>query len=142
MGKRQNFPKSVQRAALDRSGGICEAIGPLYGHAPNVRCVAKLTKSKNFDHVNGDSNGGKPTLANCAVTCPSCNQHKNNKTDTPRAAKGLRQQDKNRGIKKAKVPIPSRPKPAPVPHTGSKIEAAHRANMAAKNKRIVPRRFT
>lgn len=139
--KRQNFPKKVQRAALDRSGGICEAVGILYGWPVGVRCTAKLSKAKNFDHVNGDSNGGKPTLENCAVTCPKCNQIKNNKTDTPRAAKGLRTQDKHRGIKTAKTPIPSRPKPAPEARTGSKIEMAHRAAMAAKGKRIVPRRL-
>lgn len=73
-----------------------------------MRCNANLAYGVNFDHVNGDSNGGKPTLDNCAATCPRCNQFKNNKFDTPRAAKGLRQQDSHLGIVKAKGKIKSR----------------------------------
>ena len=51
-------------------------------------------------------------------------------------------QKKHLNVKQpSKYPIPSRPKSAPVVHTGSKIENAHRATMAAKGKRIPPRRF-
>jgi len=105
---RKEFPKSVKREALKRSGGLCEAVGELYGLEPGVRCNANLAYGVHFDHVNGDSNGGKPTLDNCAATCPRCNQYKNNKYDTPRAAKGLRQQDKALGIVRAKGKIKSR----------------------------------
>lgn len=142
MAKRQNFPKSVQRAALDRAGGICECVGVLYGLKPNTRCTRKLNKGLHFEHILANSNGGKPTLDNCAAACPQCNLFKARKHDTPRAAKTLRLQDKARGIKKTKTPFLVRPKPLPAVHIGSKQETAHRANMAAKGKRIVPRRFT
>jgi 5-methylcytosine-specific restriction protein A len=103
---RREFTKSVKRAALDRAKGQCEAVGPLYGLAPGVRCNARLDKGINFDHVNGDSNGGEPTLENCAATCPPCNQFKNNNTDTPRAAKTKRMSDKFKGITKSRNPMP------------------------------------
>lgn len=105
---RKEFPKAVKREALKRSGGLCEAVGELYGLPDGQRCNTNLAYGVNFDHVNGDSNGGKPTLENCAATCPKCNQYKNNKFDTPRAAKGLRQQDKALGIVRAKGKIKSR----------------------------------
>lgn len=142
---RKNFPVAVKRAALKRSGGFCEGEGPLYGHAKDVRCNVPLSKGLDFDHVNGDSNGGKPTLANCAAVCPPCNQFKNNKHDTPRAAKGKRQSDNHKGIKKSKKSIPSRPKMKAAPQPSSskyanKGEAQHRAAMAAMGKPIPPRR--
>ena len=105
---RTEFKKSVKREAYKRSGGFCEGEGPLYGHATGVRCNVPLSYGIHFDHVNGDSNGGKATLDNCAATCPKCNMYKANHFDTPRAAKGLRQQDKHLGIRKAKHKWPKR----------------------------------
>ncbi len=96
---RQEFPKPVKREALRRSGGLCEATGELYGLPDGVRCNLPLSFGIHFDHINPDSNGGEPTLENCLATCPKCNLYKADKFDKPRAAKGLRQQDKHNGIK-------------------------------------------
>lgn len=105
---RKEFDKKTKRAALMRSEGLCEGEGELYGLPAGVRCNRKLAYGVHFDHVNGDSNGGEPTLENCAATCPQCNMHKAHHHDTPRAAKLKRQSDKHNGIKKAKKPWPSR----------------------------------
>lgn len=105
--KRNNFPKPVQRAALERSGGFCECTGPAYGKARGERCNAPLSKGVNFEHVIADSIGGKPTLANCLAACPSCNLYKADKIDKPVAAKTKRQSDKHHGIKKPKASIQS-----------------------------------
>lgn len=101
---RKEFPKSVKRDALHRSGGLCEGEGELYGLPKGIRCNRDLSYGVHFDHVNADSNGGKPTLENCAAVCPQCNLHKAYHHDTPRAAKGLRQRDRNQGIKRRKGP--------------------------------------
>ena len=82
-------------------------------------------RESNMQPVNADVNAKKAALENSARKKVTAIQKKHLNVKRP-----------------SKHPIPSRPKPAPVSHTGSKIEAAHRANMAAKNKRIVPRRFT
>lgn len=104
---RHEFPKPVKREALLRSGGLCEGEGHLYGLAEGVRCNRDLAYGVHFDHVNADSNGGKPTLENCAAVCPHCNMHKAYKHDTPRAAKLKRQRDKHNGIRTRKgAPIP------------------------------------
>ena len=93
---RKEFPKPVKRAALLRSGGLCEGEGN-----------RDLAYGVHFDHVNADSNGGKPTLENCAAVCPHCNMHKAYHHDTPRAAKLKRQSDKDKGIRTRKsAPIP------------------------------------
>lgn len=64
---RREFPKAVKREALLRSGGICEGEGHLYGLPDGVRCNRDLSYGVHFDHVNADSNGGKPTLENCGL---------------------------------------------------------------------------
>ena len=105
---RREFSKAVRREALLRSGGLCEAVGPLYGLEPEQRCNVKLSYGVHFDHVNADSNGGEPTLENCAATCPHCNMFKAHKHDTPRAAKVKRQYDKHNGIVRPKSKWPKR----------------------------------
>ena len=105
---RREFSKAVRREALLRSGGLCEAVGPLYGLEPEQRCNVKLSYGVHFDHVNADSNGGEPTLENCAATCPHCNMFKAHKHDTPRAAKVKRQYDKHNGIVRPKGKWPKR----------------------------------
>lgn len=106
--RRKEFSKAVKREALLRSGGLCEAVGPLYGLEPGQRCNVNLAYGVHFDHVNADSNGGEPTLENCAAVCPQCNMFKAHKHDTPRAAKVKRQYDKHNGIVRPKGKIPSR----------------------------------
>ena len=102
-GMRTEFPKSVRRAALARSGGYCEGEGPLYGLAEGKRCNANLVYGFHADHVNPDGNGGQPTLENCAAVCPLCHKFKT-KNDVARIAKMKRQRDRNQGIKRRKGP--------------------------------------
>jgi 5-methylcytosine-specific restriction enzyme A len=101
------FTKATKRAALQRSGKKCEAIGKLYGLIPDARCEAPLGYGFEFDHVLATSNGGDDSLENCAVVCRPCHAFKTAKHDTPRAAKTVRQRDKHNGIK----PRYSRPVP-------------------------------
>lgn len=97
---RREFTKSVKRAALDRAGNRCEAIGPWYGLPEGQRCNADLGYGVQFDHVVLDANSKDNSLENCAAVCIKCHRHKTATHDTPLAAKTLRQQDKDRGIRK------------------------------------------
>ena len=97
---RAEFTKPVKRAALSRSGQLCEAVGRLYGLEEGRRCNAPLSYGVEFDHVILDANSKDNSLENCAAVCPACHKHKTNHHDKPKAAKTLRQQDKRRGIKK------------------------------------------
>lgn len=106
---RAEFSKVTKREALKRSGGLCEAVGTLYGLEPGQRCNMPLSYGVEFDHVIQESNSHDNSLKNCAACCIKCNQFKAHKHDTPRAAKTLRQQDKNNGIKGPKHKWPSRP---------------------------------
>lgn len=98
---RAEFTKPIKRAALERSGGLCEASGPLYGLQPAQRCNAPLGYGVEFDHVVLAANGGDNSLENCAAVCIRCHARKTREHDTPLAAKTVRQQDKlGLGIKK------------------------------------------
>lgn len=99
---RREFPKPVRRAALKRSGLLCEASGKLYGLKPDVRCGASLAYGVEFDHAIADSIGGEPALENCLAICPVCHRTKTRLTDTPRAAEAKRQSDKHSGVVKRK----------------------------------------
>lgn len=96
---RLEFTKPIKRAALARSGALCEASGIFYGLAPDTRCNAPLSYGVEFDHVLAASNGGDNSLENCAAVCLKCHRFKTAKFDTPRAAKALRQSDKHFGIR-------------------------------------------
>jgi 5-methylcytosine-specific restriction endonuclease McrA len=108
---RAEFTKPVKRAALKRSGMLCEAVGKWYGLPAGKRCNAPLSAGVEYDHIILDANSKDNSLANAAAVCPKCHRHKTAKHDTPKAAKTLRQQDKANGIRKAKQPIPARPSP-------------------------------
>lgn len=110
---RREFPKPVKRAALARSGNLCEGEGALYGLAPGKRCNADLAYGAHFDHVLADSNGGEPVLENCAAVCRDCHAFKTAKHDTPRAAKIKRVKDRHHGIRGPRKPWPSRKFSAP-----------------------------
>lgn len=88
---RQEFAPSVKRAALERSGGQCEATGERYGLPPGVRCQRPVGPgSVNFEHYPRGAHDPAPEtrmLVNCTAICPQCNQYANNKHDTPREAK-------------------------------------------------------
>jgi len=96
---RTEFSKPTKRAALARAMNRCEASGFLYGLPATAVCGVSLAHGVEFDHVVADSNGGDASLGNCLAVCVKCHKYKTDKHDTPRAAKGLRQQDKARGIK-------------------------------------------
>ena len=97
---RSEFSKTTKRAALARAMNHCEASGFLYGLPATAACGVNLAHGVEFDHVLADSNGGDASLGNCLAVCVKCHKYKTAKHDTPRAAKGLRQQDKARGIKR------------------------------------------
>jgi 5-methylcytosine-specific restriction endonuclease McrA len=94
------FDKPTKRARLKISGGKCEGEGPLYGLPENKRCEANLAYGVEFDHLILYANSRDSSLDNCRAVCPACHAHKTGKHDTPKAAKTLRQQDKNNGIRK------------------------------------------
>jgi len=105
---RAEFPKSVKRLALKRSGGLCEAEGYFYAHLEvGQRCNMPLSKGVEFDHVILVANSHDASLENCKAICPHCHKLKTAR-DIPLAAKTLRQQDKNLGITKPKRPWPKR----------------------------------
>jgi 5-methylcytosine-specific restriction endonuclease McrA len=101
MTARAEFKKETKRLALKRSGGLCEAVGELYGLQPGQRCNAPLAYGVEFDHVILEANSHDNSLENCAATCKRCNQWKAANHDTPLAAKTVRQRDKlGLGIRK------------------------------------------
>ena len=97
---RHEFPTSVKRAALERSGGRCEAVGVRYGYAPGERCQRAVhARRVNYEHYPRGAHDPHPetrTLGNCSAICPECNQYANNKVDTPREAK-MKRVTKKRG---------------------------------------------
>lgn len=105
---RAEFTKPTKRAALKRSGGLCEASGPRYGLTPGRRCEGTLSQGVIFDHDNPDANSKDNSLENCRCICPLCNKFKTGKTDIPMIAKTLRQQDKANGITGPKYRWPKR----------------------------------
>ena len=50
MARRYEFSKATKRQALQRSAGLCEAVGAVYGLKPAERCNAPLAKGVEFDH--------------------------------------------------------------------------------------------
>ena len=88
---RHEFRKSTKQAALKRSGGICEAMGSVYGLEPKTRCTASLAAGVEFDHypksaLDDDSDG----LDNCVACCPAHHRFKTSTYDIPMQAKGKR----------------------------------------------------
>jgi 5-methylcytosine-specific restriction protein A len=86
---RHEFSKATKKAALERSGGYCEAIGPLYGLPSGQRCNRPLVAlGVEYDHYPlpahaEDSN----TKENCVCACPVCHAFKTANYDIPAEAK-------------------------------------------------------
>lgn len=99
---RANFSKPVKRAALARSGGLCEASGAFYGLDEGKRCNAPLSAGVEFDHLILDANSKDNSLENCRAVCPACHRVKTRMIDIPTAAKTVRQQDRATGVVKPK----------------------------------------
>lgn len=100
MAKRYEFTRSIKREALKRSGGLCEAVGDVYGLAPGQRCNAPLSHGVEIDHYPAPATDkGSDTLDNAVACCPTCHRVKTSSYDVPMQAKGKRISDKHRGIK-------------------------------------------
>lgn len=101
MAKRQEFPPSVRRAALERAGGFCE-------RRSSEGCTMKLIKRKyRFDHVLALGLTGKSTLDNCEVVCLACDAPKTYGQDIPMMAAARRWRAKHEGTWRAsKRPVP------------------------------------
>ena len=92
------FSKPIKREALARSGRRCEATGATYGLPDGQRCSADLGYGVEFDHIILWANSRDSSLDNCLAVCPKCHRFKTTTHDTPKAAKTVRQRDKNDGI--------------------------------------------
>ncbi len=143
---RHNFSKAQMRAMRERSGDVCEAgkfgTEAMYGMKPGETCDAK---AQEFDHVTADALKRTKIkgIDEGLHTCKPHHKHKTHTHDIPKINKAKRIDEARAGIpsKAMKAKIPARQKPMESVSVGSKGEAAHRANMAAKGKKIVPRRF-
>lgn len=97
---RYEFGKPVKREALRRSGGLCEAVGDVYGLKPGERCNAPLSHGVEFDHYPSPATDrGSDTLDNCVACCPVCHRRKTSRYDVPMQAKNKRVRDKYTGIR-------------------------------------------
>jgi hypothetical protein len=139
---RKEFSKATKRAANERAKDRCEAVGLWYGLLPGQRCNAPLGKGRHHDHINMEANSHDNSLENCAAVCIPCHAYKTAKIDIPKAAKTLRTQDKHTGITRPKQTIQQRRvlREVVAKAAGGKGQSAHEAAMAAKQKRIPPRR--
>lgn len=114
MGDRREFTGKTRKAALARSGGVCEAKGTWYGLPDEMRCTNVLSLvGVQYDHVILDANSKDNSLENCAAVCPACHAFKTRRIDTPTAAKTVAQSLMGMKTKlKAKIPqAPKMPKP-------------------------------
>lgn len=91
---RREFSKDTKRAALKRSGGICEC-----HRMPKIFPVACGLKhghgNRFFEHVDPDGAGGSNDLERCAVLTKTCWRYKTDHYDKPLVAKVIRQRDFN-----------------------------------------------
>lgn len=93
---RQEFPRKVRKAIIDRSNGHCEA------------CKAVLKPGEvEVDHILPCSLGGDNSPANGRALCKVCHKAKTAR-DIKRTRKGDRQRDKNNGAIKPKKSVQSR----------------------------------
>lgn len=106
---RHEFSRKTKAAALERSGGRCEAIGARYGFSDGVRCAAYLcVTGVQYDHFPlGAHAEGSNVLENCTATCPACNQRAANRIDKAVEAK-IKRRRRKAGL------IPDNRKPRPV----------------------------
>lgn len=111
---RREFTTKTRKAALKRSGLICEAVGAWYGLPDGQRCMANLGEGVEYDHFILDANSKDNSLENCRAVCPKCHRWKTSNIDVPTAAETKRQQFM--GLKtRVKAKIPSPPKPSKSP---------------------------
>ncbi|MFA7256955.1 MAG: HNH endonuclease signature motif containing protein [Kiritimatiellales bacterium] len=125
MGDRREFTGKTRKAALARSGGVCEASSSWYGLPDGMRCTNVLSLvGVQYDHVILDANSKDNSLENCAAVCPKCHSFKTRRVDTPTAAKTVAQS--LMGMRtRPKQTIPSPPKP---PRSEPKLDFTARRN--------------
>lgn len=91
---RREFSKETKRAALARSGGVCEC--HLMPWIFPVACGLRLGHGNTFfEHINPDGAGGGNDIANAAVLTRTCWKAKTDSYDKGKVAKVIRQRDFN-----------------------------------------------
>lgn len=105
---RREFPKSVKRAALMRSEGLCEGVGKIVNLPEGVRCNWPFGAAVEYDHADAIDNANV-SLENCQCLCVTCHAYKTAKIDIPKHAKVKRIFDKRNGISGPKHKWPKRP---------------------------------
>lgn len=106
---RAEFSKPTKRDALRRSGGLCEAVGQMYGLDKDQRCNASLGYGVEFDHIIMDANSKDNSLENCAAVCIKCHRWKTARHDIPGNAKTVRIIDKRTGVGRKRSSFPKPP---------------------------------
>jgi hypothetical protein len=97
---RREFTVKTKEDAWERSGGLCEADGALYGLPADSRCSADMRRvGVRYDHIDPDANSKDNSLENCCACCPRCHDWKTRNIDMPRLADTVRQQKRAHGIK-------------------------------------------
>lgn len=87
---RSEFSATVRQQAWERSKGRCEEPG----------CGIELQVGHfQFDHIQPDGLGGKPTLENCAVLCSAHHSRKTHEHDRPIMTKADNQKKAHLGLK-------------------------------------------
>lgn len=119
---RREFSTATRKAALKRSGGVCEAVGDWYGLPAGKRCCNRLSYGVEYDHLILVANSGDASLENCRAVCIPCHRHKTTTLDIPTAAKtraqsvmGMKARPKQKIASRPKAPKPKRDRPPMLP---------------------------
>ena len=97
MAKRLEFSTHVQRAALQRAGGICEC--HRIPHVFEQPCGCPIGPGNTFfEHIIPDGLRKDNSLDNCAVLTKTCWGFKSATYDKPITAKAQRVQDAHYGV--------------------------------------------
>jgi len=105
--RRQEFPASVKREAIERSGGICEC--HLVPQLPTfgIGCSCALGVSNTFfEHITPCELGGNNSIENIGVLVRTCWRAKTDCYDLPIIAKAKRNFDAHNGIVRLRRTLP------------------------------------
>lgn len=95
---RNNFTKATQRAAYERSGGICEC--HLIPHVFRNPCGRPLEDSRiRYEHIDPDAISHRNDIDNAAALRIECWRFKTDKYDLPKIAKSNRVRDNARCVR-------------------------------------------
>lgn len=89
---RYEFSTRTKKAALEAAGGVCMAVGTIYGLEPETRCTTILVAGNHeYDHWPiPATDDGSDTVENCMVVCKVHHRIKTSAYDVPMQAKGRR----------------------------------------------------